>query len=170
MNQLSGRHRRPRRTLAGQICAIAAALLAAALTFVFVPQAPKRALVAIVPMPDRTALPAPPVRTVQGSKIFPSAQVWSAAADGASTRWGSGFRSDGSDDIVADVHPDEIAGALVRPYMPPPPPVRPLIPRPRMPEGDLLQAEPAMPPNDLSELTAAVRVYLDTVGRAGGRS
>lgn len=57
-------------------------------------------------------------------------------------------------------HPDEYAGALVRPYL------APLIPRPRVPVGDLL-AEPEplpAPEDDLTDLTAAIRTYLRVCG------
>ncbi|WP_157982411.1 hypothetical protein [Nocardiopsis sp. FIRDI 009] len=47
--------------------------------------------------------------------------------------------------------PDEIGGALVRPY------VLPRIPRPRLPEGDLL-AGPA--PGEFDGLASLVRTYL----------
>ena len=60
-------------------------------------------------------------------------------------------------------HPDEYAGALVRPYL------APLIPRPRVPVGDLLAAEPEptptpTPDNDLSDLAEVVRTYLRVCG------
>ena len=66
-----------------------------------------------------------------------------------------------SDEEADHRHPDEYAGALVRPY---------LIPRPRVPVGDLL-AEPEpdpdplpTPENDLADLTAAIRTYLRVCG------
>jgi hypothetical protein len=172
MQQPSGRHRRPRRTLAGQAWAIAAAMLAAALAFVFVPRTFKRQPAAITPAPERRALPtaALPQHAIRDPDGFPTAQMWSAATEAASTRWGGSYRLGDPDSVLEDVHPDEVAGALVRPYMPPPPPVGQLVPRARLPEGDLLEAEPTSPPDDLGDLTAAIRVYLETVGRAGGRS
>ncbi|WP_152486406.1 hypothetical protein [Nocardiopsis lucentensis] len=51
--------------------------------------------------------------------------------------------------------PDEIGGALVRPYM------LTRIPRPRLPEGDLL-AGPA--PGEFDELASLIRHYLDRSG------
>ena len=60
-----------------------------------------------------------------------------------------------------DRHPDEYAGALVRPYL------APLIPRPRVPLGDLLAAEPEPTPasdNDLADLAEVVRTYLRVCG------
>lgn len=48
------------------------------------------------------------------------------------------------------LHPDLIAGALVRPYLAP-------FPRPRVPVGDLLAAPE---PNEFDDLTKAIRTYL----------
>ncbi|GAB2507518.1 hypothetical protein GCM10026982_37590 [Nocardiopsis aegyptia] len=100
--------------------------------FVFVPRRPRREQLALPPLPQRRQLAAAPVPP--------------PVSEG-----------DGTDE------PDEGPGPLVRPYMPPPPPLRPFVPRPRPPEGDLLAASPAPPqddPDDLSDLTAAVRAYL----------
>ncbi|MFI6578537.1 hypothetical protein ACIBFB_22365 [Nocardiopsis sp. NPDC050513] len=68
------------------------------------------------------------------------------AATGESTAWDTG-------------DPDEVGGALVRPYL-----SRSPVPRPRLPEGDLLARSPGGPTGDLGDLAAAVRAYLDTVG------
>lgn len=60
-------------------------------------------------------------------------------------------------------HPDEYAGALVRPYLPS---LAPLIPRPRIPVGDLLAGpgpEPA-PVDDLTDLAEVIRTYLRVCG------
>lgn len=66
-----------------------------------------------------------------------------------------------------DRHPDEVEGALVRPYL------APLIPRPRLPVGDLLAAAPEpepgptpapAPDDDLSDLAEVVRAYLRVRG------
>ena len=57
-------------------------------------------------------------------------------------------------------HPDEYAGALVRPYL------APLVPRPRVPVGDLLaepEPEPA-PADDLTDLAEVIRTYLRVCG------
>ncbi|MFV2195681.1 hypothetical protein [Nocardiopsis sp. LOL_012] len=35
-----------------------------------------------------------------------------------------------------------------------------------MPEGDLLAAPPSPPPDDLADLTTAIRTYLHVTGRA----
>ncbi|WP_304452107.1 hypothetical protein [Nocardiopsis sp. YSL2] len=144
MDQPNGRHRRPHRSLAEQVWAVAATFLAAALMFVFVPRRPQREQPALPPLPRRRQLAAAP------------APVPIAERDGAG-------------------EPDEGPGPLVRPYMPPPPPLRPLVPRPRAPEGDLLATPPAsapapapapvtlngpQDPDDLSDLTAAIRTYL----------
>lgn len=133
MNQPSGRHRRPSRSLAEQVRHLATTLLAAALTYVFVPPAARRERVALGPVADRLQLPAPSPTTAQP---------------------GHGTEPESDDD----------PGALVRPYMPPypPPPARPLpIPRPRLPEGDLLATPTEPAPDDFVELTAAVRAWLD---------
>lgn len=175
MHQPSGRHRRPRRTLAGQAWAIAAALLAAALTFVFVPHTPRRERAALPPAPDRPRLPAAPEMTPAPTRLahepgcFPDRRAWATSTRDTSTRWANGYR---------EAAPD--AGPLARPYMPPPPEPRPLVPRPRMPEGDLLatplrtphRTAPDTPdhkgnpsgPADLDDLAAVIRTYLATVG------
>ncbi|GAA1469307.1 hypothetical protein NE857_30920 [Nocardiopsis exhalans] len=192
MHQPSGRHRRPRRTLAGQAWAIAAALLAAALTFVFVPHTPRREGATLPPAPDRprlSAAPAPPApptepeaeptRIAPEPGYFPDRRAWATSARDTSTRWANGYR-----EAVPDE--DEDAGPLARPYMPPPPEPRPLVPRPRMPEGDLLAAPPRTPhrtapgtpgraggasarkapnaPDDMDDLAAVIRTYLAVVG------
>ncbi|WP_082376260.1 hypothetical protein [Nocardiopsis sp. NRRL B-16309] len=132
MDQPNGRHRRPHRTLAEQVWNVAATLLAAALMFVFVPRQPHREQFALPPLPQRRPLPAPHVPIAE----------------------------------AGEAEPDESPGPLVRPYMPPPPPLRPFVPRPRAPEGDLLAASPtpalrrSSDPDDLSDLTAAIRAYL----------
>jgi hypothetical protein len=147
MNQPSGRHRRPSRTLAERVWSVAATLLAAALTYVFVPPA-DRGVTALGPAPDRLRILAAPEPEPRPTTV-PRARRHVA---------------------------DEDAGPLVRPYLPPypaplpppPPPSRPgppnrppLIPRPRIPEGDLLAAPREESPDDLGELTAAVRAWLD---------
>ncbi|RKS05911.1 hypothetical protein DFP74_1527 [Nocardiopsis sp. Huas11] len=138
MDQPNGRHRRPHQSLAAQVWAVAATLLAAALMFVFVPHRPQREQLALPPLPRRRQLAAAPVPAPAPEEN----------------------RTD---------EPDESPGPVVRPYMPPPPPppeLRPLIPRPRAPEGDLLAtpqaAAPPVPsdPDDLSDLTQAIRTYL----------
>ena len=132
MHKPSGRHRRPHRSLAAHVRALAAAVLAVALAYVFVPGEPNRRPTALDPAPRRRALPQ--ART---------------PSDTNDTSARTGDHPD----------PDEIGGALVRPYM---------LPRPRVPEGDLL-APPLIDshadgPDDLSDLTRAIRAYLDTVG------
>ncbi|MEV2276922.1 hypothetical protein AB0I72_15205 [Nocardiopsis sp. NPDC049922] len=54
--------------------------------------------------------------------------------------------------------PDEVGGALVRPYL-----SRSPVPRPRLPEGDLVAQPTSGATDDLGDLAAAIRVYLDTV-------
>ncbi|WP_304452141.1 hypothetical protein [Nocardiopsis sp. YSL2] len=139
MHQPSGRHRRPSRSLAERVRRVAAALLAAALAYVFVPQTTGRRPPALVRAPER-------------------------AREAARTT------SPGAAHCAPP--PDEDPGALVRPYMPPfpPPPIMPVrplpVPRPRLPEGDLLAAPARPPDDDLGELTAAVRAWLDMTRRA----
>lgn len=194
MYQPSGRHRRPRRTLAGQAWAVTAALLAAALTFVFVPHTPRRGHAALPPAPDRprlsAAAPAPPAtpeptpapeRLAHEPGCFPDRRAWVTSARDTSTRWANGYR-----EAAPDEKDDEDAGPLARPYMPPPPEPRPLVPRPRMPEGDLLAAPSRAPhrtapgtpdraggasarkdpnaPDDMDDLAAVIRTYLAVVG------
>ncbi|WP_152486437.1 hypothetical protein [Nocardiopsis lucentensis] len=132
MQHTTGRHRRRHRTLAGQLWALAAAALATALAFVFVPDPPRREPVAITPPPEPPRIPAPRTSTSSAQEL--------AAPD------------------VNDL--DEIGGALVRPYMLP----RPQVPRPRLPEGDLLAAPTERAPDDLGDLAAVIRTYLNTVG------
>ena len=61
------------------------------------------------------------------------------------------------DDDHLALDPDQLAGALVRPYLAP-------IPRPRMPVGDLLAGPEA---DEFDDLAKAIRVYLRTRGRPG---
>ncbi|WP_067604086.1 hypothetical protein [Nocardiopsis listeri] len=84
--------------------------------------------------PDRprlSAVPATPAPTLIAHEPgdFPGRRAWAASAQDTSVRWANGYREADS---------DEDTGPLVRPYMPPPPEVRPWVPRPRTPEGDLL--------------------------------
>ncbi|WP_067604127.1 hypothetical protein [Nocardiopsis listeri] len=58
-------------------------------------------------------------------------------------------------------HPDEYAGALVRPYLPS---LAPLIPRPRIPVGDLLAEPEPAPADDLTDLAEVIRTYLRVCG------
>ncbi|MFI6575381.1 hypothetical protein ACIBFB_06240 [Nocardiopsis sp. NPDC050513] len=132
----TGRHRRRHRTLAGQLWALAAAALATALAFVFVPDPPMREPAAITPPPEPPRPQTPDTSTSSAQEL-------------------AGPEND---------DPDETGGALVRPYMRPRPPGRPLVPRPRPPEGDLLAAPTDRAPDDLGDLAAAIRTYLNTVG------
>ncbi|WP_150244196.1 hypothetical protein [Nocardiopsis quinghaiensis] len=134
----SGRHRRPRQSLAGRVWALTAALLALALAAVFVPQHsrhPRRERAAITPPPSRRELPTiTPARGAEGP--------------------GTG--------------PEEAESALVRPYMPPFPrvPVGDLLAEPlTAPVRPTPPTEPARDvPDDLGDLADAVRRYLDRVG------
>ncbi|MFV2199038.1 hypothetical protein [Nocardiopsis sp. LOL_012] len=138
-----GRHRRRHQTWTAQTWAVAAAMLAAALTFVFVPHIPKRPRPPLAPPPPTSPRPTLPLPSEpQGPRPQQQRQA-----------------------PVEEPDPDEAWGALVRPYMPPPPARRPLVPRPRRAfEGDLLAAAPQREPDDLADLAAVVRTYLRTVG------
>ncbi|OKI13441.1 hypothetical protein A6A08_14135 [Nocardiopsis sp. TSRI0078] len=147
--------------------ALTAALLAVALAAVFVPQhpqclrrpQPQRA--AITPPPHRRELPPAPSRRRPGAQDppdFPADDVWR--------------RSDHRDDRRG-TDPDEAAGALVRPYMPPLPriPVGDLLAEPSEPTGPaapVSPTEPAAPSgdtaDDMGDLAAVIRLYLDRVG------
>ncbi|XKK38800.1 hypothetical protein HFP72_30825 [Nocardiopsis sp. ARC36] len=159
---------------------IAAALIAMALTYVLVPRKASKARSAIAQTPHRPALSAGlPRRVLREGALelpeLPGERMRMSSAVLNSQRWGSGYHrehpgslSDG-DGLWPD--PDEIAGTLVRPYLPSvAEQSAPRIPRPRVPVGDLL-VEPgdrggADDPEGLSELAAVVRVYLDGVGGA----
>ncbi|MFJ9554159.1 hypothetical protein ACIRPH_10100 [Nocardiopsis sp. NPDC101807] len=180
MEHPSGRHRRPRHSAAGRMWVIAAALIAVALTYVLVPRKAQKARAAIAQTPHRSALSAGvPRRVLRESPPKPSeplekqAQMSPKALN--SQRWGSGYHQEHirsmTDGNGRWPDPDEVAGTLVRPYLPSvAEQSAPRIPRPRIPAGDPL-VEPrgggeADDPEDLSELAAVVRVYLDGVGGA----
>lgn len=149
----------------------------AALAYVLVPPTPRWERTALPPAPDRPRLPAAPkpppapTRLAHEPGVFPDRRAWVASARDTSARWADGYR---------EAAPDEDAGPLARPYMPPPPDLRPLVPRPRMPEGDLLAAPlraphrpaPGAPdhtgnprvPDDLDDLAAVIRTYLAVIG------
>lgn len=141
MENLTGRHRRPHQSMAGRMWALAAAVLAAALAYMFVPAHPGRERAAIAAPPRRRELPP------------------------ASFERHSGQRPpDFPDDDLPD--PDQVGGALVRPYLSPQisEQLGPVVPAPRVRGGDLL-AEPAQDDtDDLSDLAAVVRLYLEKVG------
>lgn len=160
MEHPTGRHRRPRQTLAGRVWALTAAVLAIALAYVFVSEHPRQRRAALTPPPRRWELPSLPAKRdpVHEPPDFRSDQVW-----GTSTA--QAFSHGRSDCHTRTPRPrpgneaspslDSDAGTLVRPYMPP---------FPRIPVGDLL-AEPARErTDDLSDLAAVIRVYLDRVG------
>ncbi|MEV2279389.1 hypothetical protein AB0I72_27815 [Nocardiopsis sp. NPDC049922] len=131
------------------------------LTFVFVPDPPKRDRTAIPPLPER---PQPPVPAVSATAPEPSLLARRmASVEDVASYWARGYHADGFEAVPED-DPDEVAGALVRPYMPPPPQIRTRVPCPRVPEGDLLAAPPQRAPDDLADLAAVVRTYLNTVG------
>ena len=136
-----GRHHRQCQSLTGRLWALFALTLASVLAYVFIPNTPTRT--AIEPAPRRAQLP--PSRPRE-------------ATSNTHRHWQND--PDDPDD------PDEVAGALVRPYMPvlgsPPP----MVPRPRVPVGDLLAASTPAPqaPDDLDDLAAVIRTYLRVRG------
>ncbi|RKS05957.1 hypothetical protein DFP74_1575 [Nocardiopsis sp. Huas11] len=144
MNQPSGRHRRPSRSLAEQVRRVAATVLAAALAYVFVPRTPRRQRPALGPAPERVRLPA--------ARKAPTAPVRFAPA--------------------SDEDPGALVRPYMPPFPPPLPQARPLpVPRPRPSEGggDLLATPGPRPPDDLGDLTAAVRAWLDMTRGADRR-
>ncbi|WP_150240641.1 hypothetical protein [Nocardiopsis quinghaiensis] len=172
----SGRHRRPRQSLAGRVWALTAALLAIALAAVFVPQHPRRPhpeKAAITPPPRRRReLPPAPAkrRPLQDPPGFPTDDVWRTSASRTSSRWGGDYHDDGHVTEKRGTDPHEVEDALVRPYM---------VPFPRVPVGDLLagaveSTAPAGPTataapsggvaDDMGDLAAVIRLYLDRVG------
>lgn len=134
MDQPNGRHRRPHRTLAEHVWAVAATLLAAALMFVFVPRQPHREQLALPPLPQRRHLPAAPVPA-------PIAEAGEAEPD----------ESPGP--LVRPYMPPP---PPLRPFVP-----RPRAPEGDLLAGS---PAPALrrpgDPDDLSGLTAAIRAYL----------
>ncbi|NKZ01438.1 hypothetical protein [Nocardiopsis alborubida] len=160
-----GRHRRPRQSLAGRVWALTAAVLAIALAYMFVPQHHRRPgpeQTAITPSPRRRELPPALVpaerRPVQELTGFPSDQVRSTrtvptSSRGQSDRHTQAPRPRPGNEASPSLDSD--AGTLVRPYMPP---------FPRIPVGDLLAEPVGERTDDLSDLAAVIRVYLDRVG------
>ncbi|WP_051104331.1 hypothetical protein [Nocardiopsis sp. CNS-639] len=154
MENPTGRHRRPRQSLAGRVWALTAAVLAVALAYVFVPQRPRRERVALTPPPRRRELPPTPLTSERRAHAQRGSQLTRALAP----------HTDGIRVPLPRPRDDEAPGALVRPYMPPLPSVL---------GGDLL-ADPIQPvqlaqtahepTDDLADLAAVIRVYLDTVG------
>ena len=71
MNQPSGRHRRPSRSLAEQVWRLAATLIAAALTYVFVPQTARRQNLALGPAPERLRLPTARTTSTEPARFAP---------------------------------------------------------------------------------------------------
>ncbi|MFI6575017.1 hypothetical protein ACIBFB_04395 [Nocardiopsis sp. NPDC050513] len=131
------------------------------LTFVFVPGPPKRARAAISPVPER---PQPPVSAVSATVPEPSPLARRVASvEEVAAYWERGDHVEELD-AAPETDPEEEWGALVRPYMPPPSQIRTPVPPPRVPEGDLLAAPPQRAPDDLADLAAVVRTYLNTVG------
>ncbi|MEU4284382.1 hypothetical protein [Nocardiopsis dassonvillei] len=154
MENPTGRHRRPRQSLAGRVWALTAAVLAVALAYVFVPLSPHRERVALTPPPRRRELPPTPATAKRSPRAQRGAHPTRALAPHP-----GGIRVP-----LPRPRDDEAPGALVRPYMPP---------LPSVPGGDLL-ADPIQPvqlaqtahepTDDLADLAAVIRVYLDTVG------
>ncbi|MEU3307842.1 hypothetical protein ACWGSK_15675 [Nocardiopsis sp. NPDC055551] len=123
-----GRHHRRCRSLTEHLWALFALTLASVLAQLFIPNAPKR-----------LALPSGQVEHRSRADDFPSPPTWVSIAQEVSQRW---------EDDYPD--PDQIAGALVRPYLAP-------LPRPHAPVGDLLADSGK---GEFDDLTEAIRTYL----------
>ncbi|PDP85564.1 hypothetical protein CQJ94_21885 [Glycomyces fuscus] len=128
--------------------ALTAAVLAVALAYVFVPRHPQRPCrerAAITPPPRRRELPPTPVTAERSPRAQRGAHLTRALAP----------HTDGIRVPLPRPRDDEDSGALVRPYMPP---------FPHVPAGDLLAEPVREQPDDLADLAAVIRVYLDRVG------
>ncbi|MFL1376784.1 hypothetical protein [Nocardiopsis protaetiae] len=165
----TGRHRRPCHSMAGRVWALTATLLAAALAALFSPRPPR------LPRRVPRALPAAPAptnvsgRDRRGGDLladppgFPEQHAWAAGASTASARWEQAYRGHSApfepEDRV-DADPDQLAGALVRPYLD-----LAAVPRPRPAEPEDYPAPPpAADPepaeDEFAELTDRIRAYL----------
>lgn len=118
----TGRHRRPHRSRRDRVIAFLSTLVATTLSVLFVPGTAGRREPAPVPLPPVRSLPAKGNGTREG-------QVHAAFAP-------------------AGPDPDDVAGALIRPYM-----AGIALPRPRTPEPD-------PQPDEFADLTARIRDYL----------
>ncbi|MDT0326957.1 hypothetical protein [Nocardiopsis lambiniae] len=162
----TGRHRRPCNSMAGRVWALTAALLAAALAVLFIPGRTG---------PGLRALPAAPTSggdhgrgrregdLLANSPGFPEQNIWATGASATSSRWEQGYRDRSAPyapgDAV-DADPDQIAGALVRPYL-----SLAMIPRPRPAEPSDHPAKPSTPEpepveDEFAELADRIRTYL----------
>ncbi|WP_306370078.1 hypothetical protein [Nocardiopsis sp. CC223A] len=167
-NPTTGRHRRPCNSMAGRVWALTAALLAIALAAIFSPRGDR---------PTRTprALPAAPAsggnpeRGRRGGDLladppgFPEQNIWATGASVASERWEQAYRGRSApyapEDAV-DADPDQIAGALVRPYLD-----LAMVPQPRPAEPSDHPVRPStMEPepgeDEFAELADRIRTYL----------
>jgi hypothetical protein len=127
------------------VWALTAAVLAAALAYVYVPQHPRRERAAITPPTRRGELPPTPVTAERRPRAPRGARLTRALAP----------HTDGIRVPLPRPRDDEDSGALVRPYMPP---------FPRVPVGDLLAAPVREQADDFADLAAVIRLYLDRVG------
>lgn len=140
MQHPTGRHHRRCRSLTEHLWALFALTLASALARLLIPIPPARA--AIGPASKRSALQSAPVERHEEAD-FPSQRTWASVAEDLSQRWENGYRD-----------PDDLAGALVRPYLAP-------IPRPRVAVGDLLTSPST---EEFDDLAAVIRTYLRVCG------
>lgn len=135
MDQPNGRHRRPHRTLAAQVWAVAATLLAAALAFVFLPRQPHREQLALPPLPQRRQLPAAPEPVAERDEAEPD---------------------ENPGPLVRPYMPPP---PPVRPLVPRPrAPEGDLLATPSVPA--LVSSHRKDDPDDLGDLAAAIRTYL----------
>ena len=135
MQHPTGRHHRRCRSLTEHLWALFALTLASALAYLLIPNPPARA--AIAPAPEGP----------HGSDDAPSPEPSTATAPEVSEHREYDY-----------LDPDQIAGALVRPYLSP-------IPRPRVPVGDLLaDAGAVAPTEEFDDLASVIRTYLRVCG------
>ena len=164
----TGRHRRPCHSMAGRMWALTAALLAATLAALFSPRPTRPARVPRA-LPAASTPKSVSGRDRRGGDLlaeppgFPEQHTWAVKASSASARWRQAYRDHSAPfepkDRV-DNDPDQIAGALVRPYL-----GAAVIPRPRPAEPE---DYPAVPPvagpepaeDEFAELTDRIRAYL----------
>ncbi|MFD6096636.1 hypothetical protein ACFVWN_02110 [Nocardiopsis flavescens] len=154
--------------MAERVWALTAALLATALAAIFSPRLDR-------PTRVPRALPAAPTsdsdhgRDRRGGDLladpsgFPEQNIWAAGASTASTRWKQAYRDHSApferEDVV-DADPDQIAGALVRPYL-----HLAMVPRPRPAEPNdyptrPTTVEPEPVEDEFAELADRIRTYL----------
>ncbi|MFD3687681.1 hypothetical protein ACFWTE_23045 [Nocardiopsis sp. NPDC058631] len=159
MEHPSGRHRRPRRTPAGRVWVLVAALIAVALSFVLVPHQEQR-------QRPTTRVPRRPAAGPPRTTVRPDPATQGPQRPGSGYhRFEPGTRVDAPNAPDTWPDPDELAETLVRPYLPPLPPAHLLAIRPRIPRQRTPAIPAPRPAEDPGGLTPVARVHLDTVGQ-----